>query len=1288
MNDDLLDDITTGTYTLTASVTCQGACASTDAKTATKIIKITTKPVVTPGTIVVDPTTVCAKNNSRLTLPDASCSTGSKPVIKWYQVDNATSIGSGETFDVNKDVTTETDFKYYATVTCGTSPCDDTKQTANVTVTVKPNTTQDVTVTGIPANQCQGLPGTITGVATTNCNDFTFDFKVVDVDKGIEYPGTGTVKDKNRTIIVANLPAGNYRVEYILTCNDTTACVTPNPKSSNNAGTFTIKEKFETPMPTIAQDDEVCENKDTLTLTSSLAFPDTAMTDCPEANRTYQWIKTVAGAESNLPADENADNTTYNTKNLTKGTYKIKLKVSCTKDCSTTPNPHYSNEITVTVKPETTQSVTVTGIPTDQCQKTPGTITGRATTACSIPYFSFRVIGDDLSEHNGTGGLVKTIDVSTLEPGTYHVEYTLRCDDLKACVTPNPLDFTYTTKFKINPLQEAPDDISAEIKPDDTLCTGEQAERNIITATALWNNDDDKMANCTNLSYEWYQVEVPNSVRVGTGKTLDVNSLNLTPRANPYAFKVRVKCGQPCPENEAWIELPADKYVDVYVKQGAQAGKIKSAQDFCIGEEGKPTTLVTDVDDAKGYDEPANEHLYWERATMTGDTCNNDWSHWSNLCDGSQSCADIDKTTSYCYRRKAINECNKTGNVSNVIKVKIHPRPMIKGLSGPGGFCSANQSSMAYMVTTTDCDLGTVTFSLVDKADSNNPKRVIKTGTFNISTNSPTALYTLANPELLYGVYTLTATLNCSKPCVIEDVYPKPTTFFDIEVYDCRCGSANGKTFVGGAITPNTLSQTDITGTTNDTKFKFCKDGCVAKAKFPPPLDPPFALRGDGWDWYCQCGSGISLNGPNCNAKQTKCGTASAEGSGTDRIYTDDSWSKTTKGTICINGTLTPTNLAATDLLNSDEPDGNSCNGGGDGTGIKDTWKWNCVDSVNKPTIDCTAKRLDCGVADANRVLKNNCEIQPKVGDSEPYRGSYSSEPLTSHLCTLSLPGNTNPLDTERGKWSWECGQDSLGDKLSCEARKDCGWAGTYPTVEYNSGGCWTAKNVKDGVGNTRFNWGVATNIAPALWANCKGIHCKSLLDQISYQQGICPSGYEVPTQNAWHGLEDKLQKSACSPTRWSLTPPGAWSCSPAGNGNVDPGYGNDGLKDGVTFAGVSGENYWTRTYGFNTAPLCGSAGTCKCQKTLYYYGLDNSNNVNRTADDNNCTSSPAHQLRCIKKISGGLIGGGGGDTQQCYGWGCSNQFIGQILKQPSGAVLFCINSSKMSVYCLVNYMV
>jgi len=189
----------------------------------------------------------------------------------------------------------------------------------------------------------------------------------------------------------------------------------------------------------------------------------------------------------------------------------------------------------------------------------------------------------------------------------------------------------------------------------------------------------------------------------------------------------------------------------------------------------------------------------------------------------------------------------------------------------------------------------------------------------------------------------------------------------------------------------------------------------------------------------------------------------------------------------------------------------------------------------------------------------------------------------------------------------------------------------TYQVVMINDQ-CWMAQNLNVG---TRINSNADQNSAGVIQKYCYDnleINCDIYgafyqrgtiiqgVDSEFNNQGICPSGWHIPTDYEWHELESSLATSDCPDSRFGF------ACSPAGTilKNNDFSVLLSGYHDrsnGFVLQG-SGEGFWT------SSKRLGIVADPNVVSTYpVYRSFNTSSAINRglTYEDN------AFPLRCIK---------------------------------------------------------
>ncbi len=1157
---------------------------------------------------------------------------------------------------------------------------------------------------------CQDEPKLSLTATETKCvglRTFTWKQDQGGTVSSLHSEGPTSDTTKNYDLVPAQLARGTYNFWVEAGCSDT--CVGENPKASDKIEVIIKNDQSSVTLePTT--DQEFCSDDANLDIAATnfrATYNIPADSACSTVQKDYHWslYKSSAGcasANANDAALSRQESLTDNVaihnlkwiandNNIPVGIYWLGVDVACTEaDANCVKDTKGQTCVKVEIKRD--QRAT-DGLSLYKPEKTDyfcgndpqekAAYVGNADCSATNTTYVWKLTktSDSSATPVDFTSNTKDVDLSgyldNVNGGDYKLEVTVKCSE--PCF--NEQDPTSSKDFTVKPKP-----ILGEIANIDSLyrfCANAPQE---YTTT---------VANCTSGKLTWTLKNKASNQLVETKQNI-IGADNLAYRPKTglspdiYSLEAKLECLDPCVGTET-------KQIDLEVKALPEPGAIAQNQEICANEDPE---AFTSTDDGKYC-----ENYYWQSASVANDgSCSGvTWGLYIERA-GGVTYDPGPLSSSTCYRRLCANECDTTGRGTAPLKIKVTPTfeiPTVT-LSSVSGFeaCQDTTNLVTANLTysddsITDCTRLSYEWSVSGSVvtDGNSDDTTFDVGTLRAN-NSP---------------FSLTVKVTCLEECPRTNKVATDTE--TINIYECICGSANDKSFVGGA--NRTLNQEDITNNNGNTKsFRFCKDGCSPESGLP--LN--FSDASDRWEWTCKCGN--NLSSPPCLANRTACGEASSAGQGaSDKIYTDASWMTLTKSNLCKNSAVSwdPSgwNTQPTDELNTDEPDGNTCNGGGDGTGIKDIWKWNCEDNAGKQLPDesaCSAKRLACGVADANRVLDNNCKIQP-YDATDGYRGSYSTTPPTDHKCNLGstyIRNEQDNLANPRGKWYWECGQDSLANNttsiVKCEATRDCGWmertggsngcndGAKFATVNYGAAGCWTSEDV--GICNSSttvdMTWGKATRIPSSAtdtnacsatqpyWSSCKGIHCFGFLRNMPsndcYIRGVCNGGssglFSLPTDAEWHTLEAQLSSSTCNGSRVNSN-----SCYVAGNGNVSSGsYGlsEDGLKDPLAFRGVAGVGYWTNSQKRYTAPdglFC--VGT-SCPLTLPYYEIEDSRWSNpsgttaRNGDSNNATCTegvncPQHRVRCYRPQSGNIIGGGGLTPTAlvpppCYGWDCPNK--------------------------------
>ncbi len=469
-----------------------------------------------------------------------------------------------------------------------------------------------------------------------------------------------------------------------------------------------------------------------------------------------------------------------------------------------------------------------------------------------------------------------------------------------------------------------------------------------------------------------------------------------------------------------------------------------------------------------------------------------------------------------------------------------------------------------------------------------------------------------------------------------------------------------------------------------------CKNGDLADYK----------LGSGGWTWTC--------GAKKCAATEVKCGELQG------KSYTSDSWSKKNLTDLCVGTSALNDQGVMTEINSFVQVMKNFATETDDYKELLFQRRWHCVGDSATATEDrlsCVNNVVDCGIADAQRYALDNKRIKPRTSDGL-YHASfdYANGVPTALRCLFGPGASNDSYDTAsiRGAYTWRC-LDSDYDKnktaaqnkdslVQCAARKDCGWAGSestgYATVYFNensprnnqAAGCWTAEDIKspDNVTDQidkSFNlmrWidGVKRTEVQLQRNGYDGFnhddsnHPEDKINQTGPEQGICPSGWEVPSNLSWHRLEDSLDDGVkCEEKRFANVFGYDKQCNLAATVKSRLGYG---LLSPITFAAKSGldgpyqymsktfpcspnsinPDYSLDSYNSNYCKTVSMGSTHQClNKTLNYgnkysasfpfsFGFLRDSVLRETTgidDDAWCVSgadnsrTPMYHLRCVK---------------------------------------------------------
>gem|GEM_PF-3725409 len=1198
--------LASGDYLITAIATCgQTACVQNATVTQTKQVKIedkTQNSSLTPT----DEQTICARQN--ITYKVATDPFCQNPVYTWTNC-NSNGATCGKTYNTSGDYAAG---DVSVTVTCDGCYRPWTGLSPRVTVEQSEDPT-GVTLEPSDLSWCREdrsahsltAEARFSDADTPDCQNLQYSWQVDGKDVG----GVSATLDLD----ALGLTNGQHGVTVKAMCQDKCS----EKKAVTASAVVKIKE---VKAGAIGQDHNICTGKTPALLTN---------------------IQDAVGADSldwEMSADTDGDGicdsawtglgvnqSTYQPPALTATTCYRRVAKSANPDCG----DKYSNTVTIKVAPLADQSSSLTPDGEQNlCAGQSVTYSVKADPFCQNPVYTWT----NCNSNGATCG--KTYNT----PGDYaagDVSVTITCGGCYKPWTGLSPRVTVKAKPTATPGQ-------VQIDPNPT-CSKLAAALQIAGAAC---------SDGSTPTYEWYE---NNKALSETGDSLSVSKTVSAPTV--FDYYVKVTCGQGSCSNTA-----VTKATKLTVNPEPAAGNIKQDQAVCSGK--TVAKLVTDTAAPKNYDK-----LQWQRATLDDKgNCLDDWADVNGAASETYTPDQSDR--GYCYRRLA-KQTGCADDISNVVKISVKPSKAVPDkvdLKLDDELCQGDVESAnlfykaVFTEEPTSVKCSKLEFALtITYPDGSVAEQSNTADNYDYANSSATLSFA---PSQI-GKYSIKVKFRCLDECADPEGWSRDF-IKELSVYDCSCGSADGKNFVDNDSDKNI----DKLGT-----FRYCNDGCSAVPT------PPSFTNGQ-WSWRCQCGK--NLTSPDCKAGLAACGEEVVK-----YVYTDSTWQSNKRPALCING-------ASRDIFQpwGSEPKPSAY---GRYSGIEDAnkcieepytmWQWQCVDSVGSRSNTCAVKRQDCGIADAYNLLRNaqndskECRIQPYDDpNADGYRASYdkNSGVPSSHKCAWGAKYAINFTDTQRGKWSWNC-EDDFGGVVNCEARQDCGWdvrssTVRYPTVNYGDAGCWTAADVgtynNDDVKN--MNWGKATRIPLSVsdtsacandnnlsyWSACKGLHCSRNswfeLEGSCVNVGVCAgqNGFSLPTDDNWHALETKLANgNACNGAR--LNDDG--SCAPSGNdddGGAIDDPSDDGLLDPVTFAGSLNAGYWTNSQKAQPRNTAFCYGT-SCPLTLPYYKIVSDDQVSRRADSGNDqgTTGPEHLVRCYKQVTPTPIVRPPGAP--CVGFGC-----------------------------------
>jgi len=475
---------------ITVVMTSTATCAIPNQVTSNGIT-LTVNPTVTPSVTITGNATPCANASVTFT---AHPTNGGTPTYQWQKNGSSISGATGSAYTgsgfSSSDVITVV---MTSTATCATP----NQVTSNgITMTVTPNVTPSVSISG-NATPCANASVTFTATPI-NGGTPTYQWKKngssISGATGSTYNGTGF--STNDVITVA--------------MTSTATCATPNPVTSSGI-TMTVTPNV-TPSVSISGNATPCANA-SVTFT---AVPTNGGTP------TYQWQK-------NGSSISGATGSTYNGTGFSTNDV-ITVVMTSTAACAT-PTSATSNGITMTVTPNVTPTVSVTGS-SATCSGSPLTFTAVPTNGGATPTYQWQKNGSSVS---GATGSTYT-DAALNNNDVISVVMTSSA----SCATTNPVTSAGTT-ITVTPTGTPSVSISGNATPcANASVTFTATPTNGGTPTYQWQKNSSPISGATGSTYttsslsngDVIKVVMTSSLSCVTTNTATSNGLTITPTSN------------------------------------------------------------------------------------------------------------------------------------------------------------------------------------------------------------------------------------------------------------------------------------------------------------------------------------------------------------------------------------------------------------------------------------------------------------------------------------------------------------------------------------------------------------------------------------------------------------------------------------------------------------------------------------------------------------------------------------------------------------------------------------
>jgi hypothetical protein len=401
------------------------SCASTLNVTSNKVV-LTVNPSNTPSvSISVSNSTICS--GGLVTYTATPVNGGTAPTYQWKRNENNISGATSATYSTNGSSNNDV-FKVVMTsnVTC---PTTTTATSNSITQTVNPMITPAVSISASSTNICSGTSVTFTATPTNGGTSPSYQWK----KNGNDISGATSATYTSTSLL------NNDVITCVLTTSET--CVN-NTTATSNSINMTVNSYVTSDITTSVSANNFCSG----TSVTFTATPVNAGT-----SPTYRWLKngsSISGATS----------LTYTTSSIANGDV-IKCTMVSNATCVTNTNDT-SIGITMTVRSNTTATISVSNSKNNFCKGDALTYTTNTTNGGTNPTFQWQVNNTNISGANS----------ATFKVDTFTAARSVRC-----IITPSsdvcPLSSTVTSSSLTIPMLVSPTGVSITASATQ-VCTG------------------------------------------------------------------------------------------------------------------------------------------------------------------------------------------------------------------------------------------------------------------------------------------------------------------------------------------------------------------------------------------------------------------------------------------------------------------------------------------------------------------------------------------------------------------------------------------------------------------------------------------------------------------------------------------------------------------------------------------------------------------------------------------------------------------------------------------------